>query len=45
LAVHWAYQLQERFPDGQLYINLRGYDPGAPVGAHEALRRFLTSRP
>lgn len=43
LAVHWAYQVQDRFPDGQLYVNLRGYDPGEPVGAHEALRRFLTA--
>ncbi|MFC3994862.1 ATP-binding protein [Nocardiopsis sediminis] len=41
LALRWTHQIQERFPDGQLYINLRGYDPGAPVGAYDALRRFL----
>ncbi|MFC4560811.1 ATP-binding protein [Nocardiopsis mangrovi] len=41
LALRWTHQIQERFPDGQLYINLRGYDPGEPVGAHDALRRFL----
>ncbi|MEV7868769.1 tetratricopeptide repeat protein [Streptomyces sp. NPDC088124] len=41
LALHWAHQVQDRFPDGQLYVNLRGYDPGEPVTAQEALHRFL----
>ncbi|MFD4770512.1 ATP-binding protein [Streptomyces niveus] len=41
LALRWAHQVQERFPDGQLYVNLRGYDPGEPVTAQEALHRFL----
>jgi len=43
LALRWAHQVQDRFPDGQLYINLRGYDPGEPVTAHEALHRFLVA--
>lgn len=41
LVLHWAHQVAERFPDGQLFVNLRGYDPGEPVTAGEALRRFL----
>ena len=41
LAVHWAHRVRHEFPDGQLYINLRGYDPGEPVVPDEALDRFL----
>jgi DNA-binding SARP family transcriptional activator len=42
LTVHWAHQIAERFPDGQLYINLRGFDPsGTPVAPADAIRRFL----
>lgn len=43
LALRWAHQVRDRFPDGQLYVNLRGYDPGEPVTAREALHRFLTA--
>ncbi|MDT3395950.1 tetratricopeptide repeat protein [Streptomyces sp. B1866] len=43
LALRWAHQVQGRFPDGQLYVNLRGYDPGQPVTAQEALHRFLVA--
>ncbi len=41
LAVHWAHQAASRFPDGQLYVNLRGYDPAEPMPAADALARFL----
>ena len=41
LAVHWAHRAAERFPDGQLYVNLRAYDPDRPVPAADALGWFL----
>ncbi|MEV6343797.1 BTAD domain-containing putative transcriptional regulator [Actinoplanes sp. NPDC051851] len=41
LAVQWAHRVAARFPDGQLYVNLRGYDPEQPVPAAEALAGFL----
>lgn len=40
-ATHWAHRVQSRFPDGQLYVNLRGYDPDQAVHAGEALSGFL----
>lgn len=43
LATRWAHRARERFPDGQLYIDLRGYDPEQPVAPGEALARFLRS--
>jgi tetratricopeptide (TPR) repeat protein/transcriptional regulator with XRE-family HTH domain len=43
LAVHWAHQSLDRFPDGQLYLNLRGYDPDRPMPSTEALAALLRS--
>jgi tetratricopeptide (TPR) repeat protein/transcriptional regulator with XRE-family HTH domain len=40
-AVHWAHLVAGRFPDGQLYANLRGYDVGEPVLPADALAGFL----
>jgi tetratricopeptide (TPR) repeat protein len=41
LAVHWAHQVRHLFPDGQLYVNLRGHHPGPPVRSIDALAEFL----
>ena len=41
LAVHWAHRVRDRFPDGQLYVNLQGYAPDPPVRPVEALAGFL----
>lgn len=42
LAVHWAHQVADRFPDGHLYLNLRGFDPsGSPMPPAEAIRNLL----
>ena len=43
LAVRWAHRVCNQFPDGQLYVNLRGYDPGQPMTAADALAGFLRS--
>ena len=42
LALHWAHRVAEQFGDGQLYVNLRGFDPGGQVlEPVDAIRGFL----
>ncbi|MFI9642070.1 ATP-binding protein [Micromonospora sp. NPDC051925] len=42
LAVYWAHRVADRFPDGQLYVDLRGFDStGSVVTAAEAVRGFI----
>jgi len=41
LAIHWAHRVRGEFPDGQLYVNLRGYDWEAPLDPQRVLGGFL----
>jgi hypothetical protein len=44
LALRWAHGVRDRFPDGQLYVNLRGFGPtGPPVAPADATRDILAA--
>ncbi|GLY97872.1 BTAD domain-containing putative transcriptional regulator [Actinoplanes sp. NBRC 103695] len=44
LALHWAHRHLDRFPDGNLFVNLRGFDPHSrPLSGAEAVRGFLSA--
>ncbi|MBW4721522.1 AfsR/SARP family transcriptional regulator [Saccharothrix obliqua] len=42
LALAWGHRHLDRFPDGQLFVDLRGFSPaGEPMSPDEAVRGFL----
>ena len=41
LAVHWAHRVADRFTDGQLFLNMRGFGDGEPTSTTEALAQLL----
>lgn len=41
LAVHWGHRVRRLFPDGDLYLDMHGYGPGAQVSGDQALDHFL----
>jgi DNA-binding SARP family transcriptional activator/Tfp pilus assembly protein PilF len=42
LALHWAHRNLHRFPDGQLFVDLRGFSPDeTPMEPDVAIRGFL----
>jgi DNA-binding SARP family transcriptional activator/tetratricopeptide (TPR) repeat protein len=43
LALTWAHRNRHRFPDGQLFVDLRGFSPGAPKEAATVLADFLAA--
>ncbi|MFG2037932.1 tetratricopeptide repeat protein [Dactylosporangium sp. NPDC048998] len=43
LAVHYGHRIAGRFPDGVLFLDLRGSDPAGPLPAAEALRTLLAA--
>ncbi|PRY36384.1 AfsR/SARP family transcriptional regulator [Umezawaea tangerina] len=43
LAAHWANLSRDRFPDGELFLDLSGHGPGTPLAPHDALGILLSS--
>jgi tetratricopeptide (TPR) repeat protein/transcriptional regulator with XRE-family HTH domain len=43
LALHWAHRALDTYPDGQLYVDLRGFSGTDPLTPAPVLHRFLTA--
>ncbi|MFD9703311.1 BTAD domain-containing putative transcriptional regulator [Lentzea sp. NPDC059081] len=43
LVTRWAHQRKSRFPDGQLFVNLSGHGPTAPMAPDDAIAVLLVS--
>lgn len=41
LAIQWAHRAAGSFPDGQLFLDLRGYGPDTPIAPDDALAALL----
>ncbi|MFJ4644349.1 BTAD domain-containing putative transcriptional regulator [Streptomyces bobili] len=41
LVLHWSHRVAPRFPDGQLHVNLRGYDEEGALPAADALQGLI----
>ncbi|MCW7944354.1 hypothetical protein AAW14_20315 [Streptomyces hygroscopicus] len=40
-AVHWAHRIASRFPDGQLFVSLRGFDSDSTADPEAVIRHVL----